>query len=159
MENAQNEPKTIKYRIAKTLTVLLVLSLIIGVLAYSQRETLRSYPALKVSVSTAINESTGFPTVTNATIEQTEVPFYYRRADSIPKFPEITIEAKANAMMSEPIAYRSGVFRPEEGNYTLMVTFYDGKEPKVNDTIILAIRLSDFRGSVVKKTTAFHLWK
>lgn len=159
MENTETKPKTGIRQIVNIAIVLIVLIGIVSAVLYTQKDKMQSYPALKMTVTTALNESTELPIVTNVTMEQTTIPFYYRRADTPPKFPEITVETKIGAMMSPPVGYRAGTYRPEEGRYELTVTFRDGMEPKPGDLLIMAIRLSDFKGAIVKKTTAFYEWK
>jgi len=146
-------------RIVKMIVWLAVI-LVAGVLVLStQSDMLKDSPALKLTVITELNESSDLPSVTNVTFEQTTVPFYYKKADTPPKFPDINIETKIGAVKNPPVAYRAGEFRPVEGTYYLTVVFMNGSEPKTGDLLIMAIRLSDFKGAVIKKTTAFYEWK
>jgi len=154
------QPKTSVLRqILKIIVVLVVLIGIGATVLYTQKDVLRDSPALKLTIITELNDSTELPMVTNLTMEQTTVPFYYKKGDYTPKFPEITVETKIGSLMSPPAGYRAGAFRPVEGEYNVTITFRNGSEPKTGDLLIMAVRLSDFRGAVIKKTTAFYEWK
>lgn len=121
---------------------------------------MNSYPALKMTISTNLTEDDN-TMVNNITIEQTTVPFYYRRVDSPNKFPDVYVYARANAIASAPISYWASSFRADDNpsNYTLMVLFRDGKEPVPGDKLLLRVGLTNFRGDVEYKTTAFYIWK
>jgi hypothetical protein len=114
--------------------------------------------ALKLVVTTSLDENNTVK-ITNITFEQTTVPFYYKRVDSPTQFPEINVFVKSNIEQAESISYWSAVKRTDdEGIYTLILIFRDGKAPKVNDTLILPIKLTDFKGKQIYRTTAFYGW-
>ena len=116
-------------------------------------------PALRMTVTTGYDENNTV-VVTNMTFEQTTVPFYYKRVDNSAKFPEINVYARYNTMSSEPMSYWASTFRPnDEGNYTLLMTFRDGKEPKPEDFLLLPIKITDSFGNQESKKTAFYEWK
>lgn len=158
IEKQEPSRKGVK-RIAKAIVWLAVIVVAGALVLSTQGEKLKDSPAVKLTVTTELNESSDLPSVTNVTIEQTTVPFFYRKADTPPKFPEINIETKIGALKNPPVGYRAGAFRPVEGTYNLTIVFREGSEPKTGDLLIMAIRLSDFRGAIIKKTTAFYEWK
>lgn len=118
-----------------------------------------SKPALKMTITTGLNENNTV-TITNMTFEQTTVPFYYKRVDSPTQFPEISVYARTNDKKSDVISFWSAVKRTsDDGIYTLTMTFRDGKEPNPEEMLILAVKLTDFKGKQIYKTTAFYGWE
>lgn len=115
-------------------------------------------PALILQVSTNFTED-GMPMINNLTIEQSTVPFFYKRADSIPEFPEIQVYARINAIAAPPASYWASVHFEDEGTYTLKILFRDGFEPKKGDVMILPVRVIGYTGKTYYKTTAFHVWE
>lgn len=160
METTETQPQKGR-QIVKIVAVLALVILFAGAIGYFVYGNINteSRPSLKMTITTELNETTELPIITNVTFEQSTVPFYYVKADTPPKFPDITVETKIGAVKNPPAGYRVGAFRPVEGTYNLTVTFMNGSEPKTGDLLILAIRLSDFRGVIIKKTTAFYDWK
>jgi len=115
-------------------------------------------PALKLTLSTGINESDGSPIVTNITFEQTQV--IYKGADAKVEFPEISVMVRNQSIDSAPVTYWAA--QPwVEGNekYTLTLTFRESFTPKTDDLLILTIRFTDFEGHIIGKNTAFYEWK
>ena len=115
-------------------------------------------PALKLTISTGVNESDGSPIVTNLTFEQTQV--IYKGADAKVEFPEISVMVRNQSIDSAPVTYWAA--QPwVEGNekYTLTLTFRESFTPKTNDLLILTIRFTDFEGHIIGKNTAFYEWK
>jgi len=118
-----------------------------------------SKPALKLVVKTGLDNN-GTVKVTNMTFEQTTVPFFYRRADVPAKYPDINAYVRYDTINSEPKSYWSSVYRTDdEGLYTLILTFRNGKEPKLNDTLIISTKVTNFNGDIESKSTAFYGWK
>ncbi|KCZ70804.1 hypothetical protein ANME2D_02829 [Candidatus Methanoperedens nitroreducens] len=115
-------------------------------------------PTLILTISTNLTED-DTPLVNNVTFEQSGVPFFYKRVDSIPKFPEIDVNARINKLDSAPASYWASTTYTGEGTYTLTLFFKDGNEPKEGDILILPIRITGPTGVIVYKTTAFWLWE
>ncbi len=114
-------------------------------------------PALVLKVSTNLSDM-GLPMISNVTFEESSVPFFYKRADSIPQFPEVDANARINALASAPSSYWASAHRPKEGVYSLRLLFRDKKEPKQGDVLIIPIRLVSTTGAIQYKTTAFYCW-
>ncbi len=115
-------------------------------------------PALKLTISTGVNESDGSPIVTNLTFEQTRV--IYKGADAQVEFPDINVIARNGSLDSVPVSYWAAQQRLKENeNYTLTLTFRDFFTPKTGDLLILTIRFTDFGGHIIGKNTAFYDWK
>jgi hypothetical protein len=115
-------------------------------------------PALKLTISTGINESDGTPIITNITFEQTQV--IYKGTDAQVEFPDINVIARNGSLESTPISYWAA--EPwVEGNkkYTLTLTFRDSYTPKTGDLLILTIRFTGINGYILGKNTAFYEWK
>jgi len=94
------DKKYIKYIIA----VLLIFS-VSGYYLYQHGvEFGLAKPALIMKVSTNLSEK-GAVQVNNITFEQSSVVFFYKRADSIPSFPEIEVNARINALDTAPASY------------------------------------------------------
>jgi len=116
-------------------------------------------PALILKVSTNLSEK-GNIQVNNITFEQSSVVFFYKRADSIPNFPELEVNARINALDVAPASYwASTPFTNEEGIYELKIYFKDGNEPKQGDVLILPLRIIGSTGVIMYKTTSFYLWE
>ncbi len=140
----------------------IVIALIIGA-AYVSFEKIESTlnigrPALKLIISTGINESDGSPIVTNLTFEQAQV--IYKGADAQVEFPDINVIARNGSLDSAPVSYWAAQQRLKENEkYTLTLTFRDSFTPKTGDLLILTIRFTDFGGHILEKNTAFYEWK
>lgn len=115
-------------------------------------------PALILKVSTNITEK-GTPMVNNVTFEQSSVPFFYKRTDNVPDFPEVVANARINRLDAAPASFWAAAHYEGEGIYTLKVFFRDGREPKNGDVLILPIELKGITGVRQYKTTAFYLWE
>ncbi len=115
-------------------------------------------PALVLKVSTNLSEK-GAVMVNNVTFEQSGVIFFYKRTDSIPAFPEIEINARANKLDSAPVSFWASTPYTGDGKYELKLFFRDGKEPKQGDVLIMPIRIIGSTGVIMYKTTAFYEWK
>ncbi len=117
-------------------------------------------PALVLKVSLNIT-SMGTPMINNVTFEQSSVPFFYKRVDSVPNFPEIDVNARINKLSAAPASYWASehVNFNDKGTYTLRVFFRDGNEPKQGDVLIMPIRIVSHTGAIAYKTTAFYLWE
>jgi hypothetical protein len=117
-------------------------------------------PALKIKISTDVNESTNNLEVTNITIEQTSVSKMFRSVDTPAEFPNIDVEAKRNTIYSVPISYWASEKRTDvNGTYNFVLTFRDNQTANVGDLLILSVCMNDFRGNLEYKTTAFYEWK
>jgi hypothetical protein len=140
--------------------VIVVLLLVMSATLYMYSTKIESKPALDIIITTGFDEN-GTIKVTNMTFEQTSVPFFYKTTDNRAEFPEINVIARYNSITSEPSSYwASYKYNPEtEGKYILKVVFRTGKEPNVEDLLILPVKITDFRGNVIYKTTAFYGWK
>ena len=115
-------------------------------------------PALVLKVSTNLSEK-GAVMINNVTFEQSSVVFFYKRADSIPSFPEIEVNARRNALDSAPASFWASTPFKDEGIYELRLLFRDGNEPKKGDILILPIRIIGSTGVIMYKTTSFYEWE
>jgi hypothetical protein len=116
-------------------------------------------PALILKVSTNLSEKGGVQ-VNNITFEQSSVVFFYKRADSIPAFPEIEVNARRNALDSAPASFwASTPFNKDVGVYEVRLLFRDGNEPKSGDILILPLRIIGSTGVIMYKTTSFYQWE
>ncbi|MCX9084564.1 MAG: hypothetical protein OIN87_07205 [Candidatus Methanoperedens sp.] len=146
--------KSIKYGI-----ILLLIVSISGYYVYQHAlEMDLAKPAVMMIVSTNLSE-TGTPMVNNVTIEEIAIPFFYKTADSIPKFPEVDANIRLNTLMAPPASYWASAYRYEEGEFPLKLFFREGSEPKAGDILIITIRLVSGTGAIQYKTTAFHCWQ
>lgn len=147
----------------KNVIYIIVVLLIISVSGYYLYQHGVDYglakPALILKVSTNLSEK-GNIQVNNITFEQSSVVFFYKRADSIPNFPELEVNARINALDKAPASFwASTPFTDEEGLYELKIYFKDGNEPKEGDVLILPLRIIGSTGVVMYKTTSFYLWE
>ncbi len=150
-----------KVRLAKMLIVVLLVLSVSGYYLYQHAlDYGLSKPALLLRVSMNITEK-GTPIINNVTFEQSGVPFFYKRVDSIPDFPEIDVNARINTLNSAPASYWASqhVDLNNEGIYTLRMFFRDGKDPKQGDVLIMPIRIVSSTGAIAYKTTAFWVWE
>lgn len=151
-------------KMAQIAIAIIVMAVIIG-LCYQYGGSILSgmnltKPALKIKISTDINESTKNLEVTNLAFEQTNVSKMFRSVDSPAEFPNIDVEAKSNTIYSEPISYWASEKRTDVNKtYNFVLTFRDNSTVNVGDLLILSVRMSDFRGNLEYKTTAFYEWK
>lgn len=149
--------KILKKRVILIILVI-VLSTVLASTGYGAYIKLNamSSPALKLVISTNMSDN-GTVQVNNMTFDQTTVSFMYKKGNSEVTFPDINVAAKK--LNSEPISYWAAKPRPDtEGVYELMVVFIEGKEPIVNDTLFLPVRLTNYKGDILYKTTAFYQW-
>ncbi|CAG0982394.1 hypothetical protein METP3_02161 [Methanosarcinales archaeon] len=116
-------------------------------------------PTLVLKISTNLSEK-GAIQINNVTFVQSNVPVFYKRADTIPSFPEIEVNARLNALDSAPASFwASTPFDKEEGLYEVKIYFRDGKEPKTGDVLIMPIRIVGSTAVIMYKTTAFYEWE
>jgi hypothetical protein len=115
-------------------------------------------PALILKVSTNLSEK-GAVQVNNITFEQSSVLFFYKRADSIPAFPEIEVNARRNALDSAPASFWASTPYKDVGVYEVRLLFRDGNEPKSGDILILPLRIIGSTGVIMYKTTSFYQWE
>jgi hypothetical protein len=141
---------------------IIVVALIVGAVYVSidkiERTMNLDKPALKLTISTGVNESDGSPIITNMTFEQTQV--IYKGADSQVNFPDISVMARNESLYSDPVSYWASepIVKGKE-KYTLTLTFRDSFKPKTGDLLILTIRFTGNRGDILVKNTAFYEWK
>jgi hypothetical protein len=153
-----------KDRAVKLAKIAVILLLVFSVSGYYLYQHAIEYgltkPALVLKVSMNVT-SKGTPMINNVTFEQSSVPFFYKRVDTVPEFPEIDVNARINTLSSAPASYWSSqhVNLNEQGTYDLRLFFKDGNEPKQGDVVILPIRIISHTGAVAYKTTAFYLWE
>ncbi|SNQ62291.1 hypothetical protein [Candidatus Methanoperedens nitratireducens] len=153
-----------KKRVVKLAKIAVVVLLVFSVSGYYLYQHAVEYglakPALLLKVSMNLT-SKGTPMVNNVTFEQSSVPFFYKRVDSVPDFPEIDANARINTINAAPASYWASqhVKFDEEGVYTLRLFFRDGSEPKQGDLLIMPIRVVSRTGTVAYKTTAFWQWE
>lgn len=147
-------------RLAKILIVLLLVLSVSGYYVYQHaREIGLTKPALIMTVTTNIT-STGDPMIINATFEQSSVPFFYKRTDTAPRFPEIQVNARINKLAAAPASFWSSEhYNWDEGTYTLKIFFRDGNEPQQGDVLIMPVRIISYTGAIAYKTTAFWVWE
>ena len=148
------DKKNIKYIIA----VLLIFSVSGYYLYQHSVEFGLAKPALVMKVSTNLSEK-GAVQVNNITFEQSSVVFFYKRADSIPSFPEIEVNARINALDTAPASYWASTPYTDEGNYELRLLFRDDNEPKPGDVLIIPLRIIGSTGVPMYKTTSFYMWE
>ena len=148
-----NKKNVIKYSII----ILLILSASGYYIYQNAVEEGLAKPALILRVSTNLTDK-GTPMVNNVTFEESLIPFFYKRADSIPEFPEVDANVRINSMASAPASFWASAHRPEEGVFELKIFFRDGQEPKLGDVLIIPIRLVSHTGTIQYKTTAFYCW-
>ncbi|VVB55877.1 Uncharacterised protein [uncultured archaeon] len=145
----------------KTITYGIIILLVLSASGYYLYQHAIDYglekPALILKVSTNLTDK-GNPMINNVTFEQSGVAFFYKRADSIPQFPEVDANARLNNLNSAPASFWASAHRPEEGVFSLRLFFRDGKEPKKGDVLIIPIRLVSHTGAIQYKTTAFYCW-
>ena len=114
-------------------------------------------PALKLTISTGINESDGSPIITNITFEQTKV--IYKGTDVQVEFPDISVIARNESLLAAPVSYWAAEPWAEgKEKYVLTITFRDSFTPKTGDLLILTIRFTGIRGNILGKNTAFYEW-
>ena len=147
-----------KKNIIYTIVVLLIIS-VSGYYLYQHGVDFGlAKPALLLKISTNLSEE-GEPRINNITFEQSSVVFFYKRADSIPIFPEIEVHARRNAINAPPASFWASVPYKDEGVYELKIFFRDGNEPEPGDVLIMPVRIIDFRGVPLYKTTSFYEWE
>ncbi len=147
-----------KKNITYVIIALLVLS-IAGYYLYQHATDMGlAKPALVLKISTNLSEK-GALQINNVTFVQSSVPVFYKRADTIPSFPEIEVNARLNALDSAPASFWASTPYKDEGLYDVKIYFRDGKEPKKGDILILPIRIIGSTAVVMYKTTAFYEWE
>jgi len=115
-------------------------------------------PALKMTISTGINESDGSPTITNITFEQIQV--IYKGSDVSAGFPDISVVARNETLVAAPVTYWAAQPWVEgDKNYTLTLSFRESFTPKTGDLLLLTIRFTGIGGHILGKNTAFYEWK
>jgi len=105
-------------------------------------------PALILKVATNQTEW-GATNINNVTFEQSSVIFFYKRADTIPEFPSLEVNARLNELNAAPSSFwASTPYKNDEkeGVYTLKILFRDGNEPKPGDVLILPINNGKIHG-------------
>jgi len=115
-------------------------------------------PVLVLKISTNLSDK-GATQISNVTFEQSSVPAFYKRVDTIPAFPEIEVNARLNALDSAPASFWASTPYKDEGLYEVKLFFRDGKEPKKGDILILPIRIIGSTAVVMHKSTAFYEWE
>ncbi|MFZ3168022.1 MAG: hypothetical protein WA130_10450 [Candidatus Methanoperedens sp.] len=115
-------------------------------------------PTLVLKISTNLSEK-GSIQVSNVTFVQSNIPVFYKRADTIPAFPEIEVNARLNALDSAPASFWASTPYKDEGVYEVKLYFRDGKEPKKGDILILPIRIIGSTAVIMHKSTAFYEWE
>lgn len=151
----------VKSKIKQIISNLILLSIIsgiffgIGYILYNAQK-----PVLDITITTGFDENETLK-ITNVSFVQSYESFIYKTIDSQANFPEINIIARNNEFTSEPISYwASTKYNPaRENTYVVRMTFRNEKEPKTNDTLILPIKMTDHKGKIVYKTTAFYEWR
>ncbi|MGB8218268.1 MAG: hypothetical protein WCE94_13300 [Candidatus Methanoperedens sp.] len=154
--------KLINMKKSTVFIAIIVVALIIGVVyvPFDKIESTLNFgkPALKLTISTGVNESDGSPIITNMTFEQTQV--IYKGADSEVHFPDISVIARNESLLGDPISYwASEPFVKGKEKHTLTITFRDSFKPTPGDLLILTIRFTGNRGDIIGKNTAFYEWK
>lgn len=117
-------------------------------------------PILELKISTDLSD--GMPLITNVTFDQSSVIFFYKATESIPKFPEIDVNARINEFESGPSTYYASApydFSKKNETYSIRLFFRDGKVPRQGDILILPIRITGYTGTILYKTTAFYDWQ
>ena len=116
-------------------------------------------PALKLTVSTGVNESDGLPIITNITFEQNRV--IYKSTDAITNFPEISIMVRNGSLDSSPVTYWAAQpwVEGENETHTFTLTFRELYTPKKGDLLILQFRFTGPDGYNTEKKTVFYEWQ
>jgi len=142
-----------------TYVIILLIFSVSGYYLYKHETELGlAKPALVLTVTTNMTED-NLPMINNITFEQSGVVFFYKRADSIPDFPELEVNARINKMDSAPASFWASTHYTGDGKYNIRLLFKDGNEPKQGDILILPIRIVGLAGIVMYKTTSFYMWE
>jgi hypothetical protein len=159
IQDTLSKPKRGVNRILK-LVIVAVIVLVVGLAAlYVINTKIEWHPALKLTISTGVNETDGFPIVTNVTFEQTKV--IYKGTDDKVVFPDIDVMARNGSVLAPPASYWASVQRdPKErnGTYTMTLTFRESYTPQKGDQLILTIFLTGSGGTILTKKTALYEW-
>ena len=144
---------------SKTLITIIIIAIsVIAFGLYINKDIFNPSPALKLSISTNLSTA-NTPRISNISFEQTTVPFFYKKGDTKVEFPDINAFIKSNEAQSEQISFwASQVRKNDEDDYTLTLVFRDGEEPKTDDLLLIRLSLTDIKGRVIYKTTAFYGW-
>jgi hypothetical protein len=136
-------------------TIIIIMVLILAVIAsiYAVSTKIETKPGLRLDVAVEDYK------VTNVTMEQLSLPFFYKQSSGKVVFPDISVNAKLNGMESKPVSYWASESFKGDGKYILTLTFEDASPPNATDILLLPIRVTDMRGHVIYKTTAFYEWK
>lgn len=143
----------------KVVIVLATVILVGLAILYVVYQNLEWNPALKLAISTGVDETDGSPIITNVTFEQTTV--IYKGTDGKVIYPDISVIARKDSLLAAPASYwTSAQWNPEEGNgvHTMVMTFRDSYTPQKGDFLILTIRLTGLRGYIITKKTVFYEW-
>ncbi len=144
---------------SKTTLVIMLLVIIAAAMYVNSTGITNSKPALKMVITSGFDENDTVK-VTNMTFEQVSLPFFYASRDTAPKFPEINVFGRIDNLSSGPSSFWASAYRPDdEGVYTLTMVFREGQEPKNGSILILPVKMTDWAGRTIYKTTAFYEWK
>ncbi len=116
-------------------------------------------PALKLTISTGVNESDGAPIISNITFEQTRV--IYKGTDAIPKFPEIAVMARNGTLSVGPATYWASDpwYESKDEKHTFTLAFRESYTPKKGDMLIIQFRFTGVGGYDTEKKTVFYEWQ
>lgn len=96
--------------------------------------------------------------ITNITMEQIHLPIYYKSSSGKVEFPDISANARLNDIMAPPISYWTSSPYNGDGIYKMTLVFLNAT-PATNDTLLIPIRITDMRGHIFLKQTAFYGWE
>ncbi len=113
----------------------------------------KTKPGLELTV-TVENDN-----VTNATMKQVMLPFFYKQTNGKVTFPDISVNARLNNIEAKPISYWSSKSYHGDGTYLLTLTFENSSIITPEDVLLMPIRITDLRGHIIYKTTALYQWR
>ncbi len=155
----QEQPRTGAGRIAKTVIVAVIVIMVGLAALYFINQNVVRHPALKLTISTDVDETDGFPIVTNVVFEQ--ITTIYKGTDSRVIYPDISVVARNGSLLAPPASYWASVqWNPEEGNgtHTMTMTFLESYTPQKGDLLILTIRMTGAKGFMLTRKTTFYEW-
>jgi len=137
---------------ANKLMILFGLTLMIVAVTSLQSAANETKPGLSLEITVKDD------VVTNVSMKQVELPFFYKQTSGTVDFPDISVNAKPGQLEAKPITYWASSPYSGDGIYTMTLSF-DGTIPKVDDFLILPIRITNDRGHIIYKQTGFYTWR
>jgi hypothetical protein len=137
----------------KYTVIIIAVAMILSFIAASvAMQYMNTKPAIELQITVKDD------VVTNVTMEQVNLPFFYKQTSGKVNFPDISVNAKPDMLEAKPITYWASSPYTGDGIYTMTLTFEESS-PKIDDFLILPIRITDTRGHIIYKQTGFYTWK